>query len=64
MLQFGIGLIAGIAIGIIGAIIWAFAAAQLDKGEKIIIRENDGKEVGAAGQRKGYPGSILERWNS
>lgn len=34
MLQFGVGLIAGIAIGIIGAIIWAFAAAQLDKGEK------------------------------
>lgn len=34
MLQFGIGLIAGIAIGIISAIIWAFAAAQLDKGEK------------------------------
>ena len=34
MLQFGIGLIAGIAIGISAAIIWEFAAAQLDKREK------------------------------
>lgn len=34
MLQFGVGLIAGIAIGISAAIIWEFAAAQLDKGEK------------------------------
>lgn len=32
-MQFAIGLIAGIAIGIIGVIIWALAAARLDKEE-------------------------------
>ena len=34
MLQFAIGLIVGIAIGILGVIIWALAAAQLGKEEK------------------------------